>query len=102
MKKKVVGLVSFKKGEKVKALQGSMQEERDKYTIETPKGHVLDSVGMYMNHSFSPTCEIQGMYVVALRDLEVGTEITFNYLENESEISRPFIDKSTGRSVGNI
>jgi hypothetical protein len=52
--------------------------------------HVEDEVGSYINHSCDPSAKIDGVHVVALRDIKVGEEITFNYIENEDLLASPF------------
>lgn len=36
----------------------------------------------YSNHSFKPDLVLEGMYAIALRDIEKGEEVTMNYLDN--------------------
>ena len=55
-----------------------------------PSLHVEDSVGKYINHACNPTCKVEGANVVALKDLDKGAEITFNYNENEDRLASPF------------
>ena len=57
-------------------------------------------MGQYINHSFQPTCKIDGFTVRALRDVMFGEEITFDYTLNESFISSPFVCKDTATPVG--
>lgn len=53
--------------------------------------HVYDeSRGIYMNHSFVPTTFIDGYNVVALVDIKIDDELTFNYNENEPKMACPF------------
>lgn len=53
--------------------------------------HILDSkYGVFLNHSFNPTCRIESRNVVANVDIKVGDEITFNYNETELEVADPF------------
>jgi len=53
--------------------------------------HVHDKFGQYINHSFTPSTTINGYNVVALQDLDIDTEITFDYNINELPMSSPFI-----------
>ncbi len=53
--------------------------------------HVEDEIGRYINHHCDPTCEIQKHNVVAIKDINIGDEITFDYVKNEDFISSPFI-----------
>ena len=43
-----------------------------------------------MNHSFTPSTRIDGHNVVALRDIKVNDEITFNYNDSELKMANPF------------
>ena len=57
-----------------------------------------------MNHSFNPSCYIKDDNIVALHDIEPGTELTFNYNENEVDMACPFIHNSipvTGKKLDN-
>ena len=36
-----------------------------------------------MNHSFEPSCKIDNGYITAIRDIDIGDEITFNYNSSE-------------------
>ena len=79
------------------------RDEPTRTSIQIREGlHVEDGVGQYINHSFEPTCEIDGFTVRALRDLVFGEEITFDYTLNESFISSPFVCRDTGTSVGDV
>jgi hypothetical protein len=78
--------------------------ERTKYSIELNRlgntVHIEDPFFMYCNHSFTPNCAITPIGVVyALRLIEEGEELTFDYRTTESEISHPFIDFETNQKV---
>lgn len=91
---------SFKKGEVVHWLNGEHVDAPTRTSIEVGVGaYVEDEIGRFVNHSFSPTTEVAGICLVAVRDIEIGDEITFNYVENESKISHPFECSQTGRQV---
>ena len=69
-------------------------------TIEISENeHLDDSYARCINHSSSPNLEVHGRKLVALRDIATGDEVTFNYLENESEIASPFVCHETGDHV---
>ena len=55
--------------------------------------HVEDEIGIYINHSCDPSCEIHDYKIVALRDLAPLEEITFDYSLNEDRLSSPFVCK---------
>ena len=101
--------VTFLEGSEVLDLRsGDKVEERDFRSIELDDGHYLHPDGMFTNHSCNPTAFVSkwsGM-LMAARDIFPGDEITFNYLESETEIAGTFdcncgADNCVGR-VGNI
>jgi hypothetical protein len=62
--------------------------------------HVEDRIGIYMNHDCNPTCNIQGYKVIALKNMLAGDEVTFDYEENETTISSPFVCRCCGKLIG--
>tara|TARA_R110002074_G_scaffold135267_1_gene279773 strand:+ start:413 stop:769 length:357 start_codon:yes stop_codon:yes gene_type:complete len=93
---------TIKEGESVYTLKPFLSLSKPTRTsIQVREGlHVEDEVGQYINHSFQPTCKIDGFTVRALRDVMFGEEITFDYTLNESFISSPFVCKDTATPVG--
>ena len=61
--------------------------------------HAEHPVGQFVNHSCEPTCAVMGKYIVALAELPVGTEVTFNYTENEDALASPFSCLECGQTV---
>ena len=56
-----------------------------------PRRHVEDEVGACVNHSCNPTCAVMGEHIVALVDMPAGTEVTFDYADNEeATLASPF------------
>lgn len=53
--------------------------------------HIYDHLGIYINHSFEPTIYIEGLNVVAKRDIKKGDELMFNYNESEINMASPFL-----------
>jgi hypothetical protein len=53
--------------------------------------HVHDMFGQWINHSFNPSTVINGYNVVALRNMNIGDEITFDYNTNEINMASPFV-----------
>jgi len=88
----------FHKEQVVYTLEGNVLNYPTRTSIEIVPGllHIEDLLGRYINHSFSPSCRIEGRKIIALRDIEVNDEITFNYNENESNMACPFYDTNTG------
>jgi len=70
--------------------------EPTRTSIRVGACHIEDEVGQYINHSCSPTCQILGFEIVALRDLKRGDEITFDYISHEGELSSPFKCRDCG------
>ena len=46
-------------------------------------GQTLDNIARYINHSCEPNCEVEctgeHIWIVALRDIQAGEELSFNY-----------------------
>jgi len=68
-----------------------MVSEPTRTSIQIAEGiHVEDAIGRYVNHACQPSCEISDAKIVALKDLNEGEEITFNYNANETIMATPF------------
>ncbi|MEC9054658.1 MAG: SET domain-containing protein-lysine N-methyltransferase [Verrucomicrobiota bacterium] len=91
---------AFGPGELVYTVQGEASTTRTRESIEVGKGqHVEDAYALYLNHSFAPNLRLEGRRMYALDNIAEGEELTFNYLETESEIASPFVCHDTGRTV---
>jgi len=53
---------------------------------------------MYINHSCAPSCRIDGMNVVTIKNIRVGEEITFDYA-SEGELASPFTCNCCGKYI---
>ena len=74
--------------------------EPTRTSIQVAEGiHVEDIIGRYVNHACRPSCEISDAKIVALKDLNEGEEITFDYNENESTMATPFKCKCCGKRI---
>lgn len=83
---------TFAKGDIVFELSGVIYDKPTRESIRIgPNTHIVDEYGIFMNHSFEPSCEIVGKCVVALSNIEVGDELNFNYNVNEVEMACPFV-----------
>ena len=93
----VFASISYTANTIVHGLCGQVYTQPTQTTIEIGPGrHIEDTTcGIYMNHSFGPTCKIKNSYIVALVDIQAGDELTFNYNENETTMSVPFLDETT-------
>ena len=97
---RLVATTSYQSGEVVRILDGTIVESPTRTSIEIDTNkHIEDKYGIYMNHSFTPTCIIQNSSMVACKAIQPGDELTFNYNESETSMSHPFIDGDTGKSV---
>jgi hypothetical protein len=89
--KGLYSIKEYRKDDTVLVLSGEMLDSPTRETIRIGDNkHVYDNFGIYMNHSFEPTTKIEGNKVIALRDLNVGDEINFNYNDSEINMASPF------------
>jgi uncharacterized protein len=55
-------------------------------------GQMLENTARYINHSCEPNCEVestgQKIWVLALRDIQAGEELSFNYGYDATEYER--------------
>lgn len=82
----------FKDHQIIDINSGDKQDSRDIRTIETDEGHFMHPEGMFTNHSCNPTAyvdKVQGI-LCASRDIPANEEITFNYLDTETELALSF------------
>ena len=84
----------FRAGEVVFKLDfGEFSDCPSLRTIElAPNVHVDNPWGRYTNHHCDPTCYVDRERKVmrARRDIDIGEEINFDYLQNESSLSTSF------------
>ena len=81
-------------------LSGNILSKPTRTSIEIEKNkHIEDDYGKYMNHSFIPNCKINNGNIVAIKKINKGDELTFNYNENETKMCCPFIDHNTKQKV---
>jgi hypothetical protein len=82
----------YKKSEIVFTLSGEKFNKPTKYTIHIGNNiHIYDKNGIFINHSFTPTVYINNYDVIALVDIQINDEITFNYNDSEINMANPFI-----------
>ena len=84
---------SYKQNEIIFTLSGEEFDKPTKYTIHVGNNkHVYDKWGIYMNHNHDyPTTRIDNYNVVALTDIKVGDELTFDYNNSEVNMASPFV-----------
>ena len=92
---------SFQAGEIVCDLSnGEIVLSPPRPSIQLKEGvHVEDPIGTYINHSCNPTSKIDDSWVVAVADIPSGTEVTFDYSQNEDMLASPFICRCCGRLI---
>ena len=105
------GLVSTKvysKDEIIRTLDGQKLDkpcrESIRVVVDESVSHIVDEYGKFINHSFNPTCYIDKNNLVALDNIPAGTELTFNYNENEVDMAAPFTCDGvlvTGKKIDN-
>lgn len=97
----VFATVDISAGEVVHALQGPVSDTPTRHSIRVgERRHVIDVLGQFVNHSFSPSVVVRDSQLIALRDLVSGDEITFDYNTTESPMACPFECESR-RVAGN-
>lgn len=88
------GLFSKKKfetGDIIFSLSGDKLSSPTRESIYVGNGiHIDDHYGAYINHSFKPSTIINGFDVVAIKEIFVGDEITFDYNRSELNMANPF------------
>ena len=93
----------FESNYKIHKLNGEIRSKPTKITIEIGyKRHIIDSYGMYMNHSFDPSCKIIYGCIIAIKDIKKGEELTYNYNDNETKLAYPFKDNITGELISGM
>lgn len=83
----------FLKEELIISIKGAETLVRDKFTIQVePEIHIspLKFSGKYINHSCAPNTRVSNRKFIALRDISIGEEITFDYNSTEDEIAEAF------------
>jgi SET domain-containing protein len=86
--KKAMRIIEYR-GEKIAKAEGARRvaagnayifELNEHYDID---GSALHNTARYSNHSCDPNCEVhiisRAIWVVALRDIQAGEELTYNY-----------------------
>lgn len=91
MPKGVYATKTYKIGEIIIELKGELVLKPTRESIHIGHGmHVIDKYGKYINHSFDPNTRIEINKVIAIKEINLYDEITFNYNESEIEMAEPF------------
>ena len=81
----------YRKDDIIFVLSGETFSSPTRETIHIGKDvHIYDEFGIFINHSFTSNIYINGRNVTALRDIEIGEELAFNYNDNEINMASPF------------
>ena len=92
----------FRVGDVILTVRGDLKDRPTKYSIqvsedlhmepcELPSGQTYfdDYLWPFLNHGFEPNARMNGRDLIALKDIEVGDEVTFNYNTNEWSMATP-------------
>ncbi len=83
----------YKSGEIIRLLSGRMSNIPTQKSIHIGDNmHIEDEIGQYINHSFDPNMRVEGNKLIAIKDINIYDEITFNYNDTEIEMACPFED----------
>jgi SET domain-containing protein len=97
----------IEKGTIIFEATGYVEDQASKYSVQIGEHEHFIAEGdlIYCNHSFSPNCRVKicetkiAIQMIAIRDIEPGEDITFNYNTTEWELSCPFEDRDTHKWV---
>lgn len=97
----------FRAGEEVLRLAGRVVDAPTRFTVELGEGRHLDatpsssdrermerSPWLFLNHACEPNTRLageDGRSLLALEDIAVGDELSFDYEANESHMAEPFV-----------
>ena len=103
---------SFKKGDPILEVRGDTLGVASRYSIQVSTdlhiepgvlpsdlAHYDDYLWPFLNHSFDPNSMMIGRTLVAICDIRLEEELTFNYNGNEWEMATPFQCMETSRWV---
>jgi hypothetical protein len=83
----------YKVGDVVRTLCGELNNYPTQKSIHIGNNvHVTDEYGQYINHSFDPNVRVVSNNLVAIKNININDEITFNYNDSEIEMHSPFMD----------
>ena len=88
----LVAAVPFPPGALIRQLVGQENDTPTRTSIQVGNGrHIEDDFGSFVNHSCDPSAIIENGCLVALKQIDVGNEITFDYKKNEDILASPFL-----------
>lgn len=84
---------TYKSGEIVRIMSGKLLNMPTRQSIHIGNNmHLEDKIGQYINHSFDPNVKVEGNKLIAINDINIYDELTFNYNDTEIEMAYPFED----------
>lgn len=92
---KVKGLfakVDFSIGEQVCLIEGETISAPNRYSVQVSKTeHVnVKEPVMYINHNCDANLRLSGYVFIATKNIKIGDELVFNYLDSEDVLAEPF------------
>ena len=85
---------TYKFNEIVHVMTGQMSNIPTQKSIHIGDNmHLLDEFGQYINHSFEPNVKVVNNKLIAIKDIDIYDEITFNYNDSELNMACPFEDE---------
>lgn len=84
---------SYKLGDIVRTMSGKMSNIPTRKSIHIGNNmHLQDAFGQFINHSFDPNIMVESNKLIAIKEINIYDEITFNYNDTEIEMACPFVD----------
>jgi len=80
-------------------LEGTYLPYPTKTSIQVGNKHLESWEGGHVNHHCKPNTKVVQMMLVALKNIEIGDEITFDYETTEAELAVPFKCACHGRLI---
>lgn len=101
---RVVATRPFRAGEPILRLEGDLVDRPDRHSLQVEDDRHLvvpPATGVpwnpehypwrFLNHSCAPNAGIRGREVIALRDIQLLEQITFDYNTTEYDMAEPFV-----------
>ena len=94
----------FVNGTKVLELDGNYFPYPTRTSIQIGDQHLEHYEGGHVNHHCNPNTKVivpnfTPPFLVAIKNIEIGEEITFDYESTEEELSSPFICECHGKLI---
>ena len=96
---RLVAIDGIPRGQRLFGIEGELSPRPTRYSLQIEidghleparSGGVERYFWQYMNHSCQPNVWIRGLEVHALRDIQPGEDVTFDYNTTEYEMDAPF------------